>query len=328
MFDDAVTRRRVGGAAWGFGLVLALGWSASGPRDRGGVGYGFAPPVEVAAAETARLLDLPVALHQRVGADDVVARLDASLLAAERARALAQLPAAMDDARRFADGVDERLADRATVAAQLAEDEAELATLRERRAQEEALVAAGASSSQALADWDAQIRVVEARSRANRQALDLASAAASRARERAEALPDGGPWAVEQVDLDLRLLDLRMDGYDLRAWLDGEVSWIYRRPGEVIAAGQPILQVRPVATREVVAYFAPSQLVGLSAGAPARIRRSTGEVLDGHLVSVGAGPQSVPAALWSQPNWPEYGVPVRVRVEGEVGPDEVVTVHL
>lgn len=336
MFDGPVARRRVGAVAWGIGLVTALGWTWVGAGGADGVGYGFAPPVEVAAAETARLLDLPVTLHQRVRAQDVVARLDASMLEAERERALARVPEAADErtrgalteARQFAQGLDDRLADRASIAASIAEDEAELVTLRERLTEEQQLAAAGASSRRAVAEWEARIRVVEARLKANRAALALASSAASAARRRMETLPAEGYWAVHQVDVELRLLDLRIDEHELRAWVDGEVSWVYRRPGEVIRAGEPVVQIRPVSTREVVAYLPPARAQGLEPGARAAVRRATGQVVRGELVSVGAGPQEVPTALWTTPSWPEYGVPIRVLVDTEIGPNEAVTVHL
>lgn len=336
MFDQPGARRRVGGVAWGIGLVAVLVWSAVGASGADGVGYGFAPPVEVAPSETARLLELTVSLHQHVRADDRVARLDPSLLAVERDRVLARLPEAADDrtrealaeARRFADGLDDRLAERANLRAKIAEDEADGAALRARLAEERALAEVGASSRRAVADLEAQLRVVDARMKANLAALTLATDAAARAQTRIETLPEEEYWGVHQVDLELKALDLRIESYDLRAWVDGEVSWIYRRPGEVIPAGSPVLQVRPIGTREVIAFVPPARAARLEQGARATVRRASGQVVHGELVSVGAGPQPIPAPLWRTAGAPEYGVPVRVRVESDIGPDEAVTVRL
>src|SRR5262245_4038565 len=76
-------RRRRGAVVWGAGLLLAAVWSARSSAHVEARGYGFAPSVEVSAAEPGRVLELPVGLHDRVTHDDVVVRMDPSLLAAE-----------------------------------------------------------------------------------------------------------------------------------------------------------------------------------------------------------------------------------------------------
>ncbi|MCB9684363.1 MAG: HlyD family secretion protein [Alphaproteobacteria bacterium] len=115
---------------------------------------------------------------------------------------------------------------------------------------------------------------------------------------------------------------------DLRAGIDGQVSWIYRAEGEVVNAGDPVLQVRHTSTDEIVAFFPAASVTGMEAGSSATIRRSTGQVITGTLMSVGAGPQPLPAHLWRLPDWPEYGVPVVVHVDQQVAPDEMVTVRI
>jgi multidrug resistance efflux pump len=330
------SRRLIGAATWGMGLVIALVWGGLDAGGVEGVGYGFAPPVEVAALETGRVLELPVALHDRVEAEEVVARMDPTPLEAEREMASANLLAveqeqartAMTEARRFAEGVETTLVDRARLAAELSEDQATLEALRERLALEEQLAATGASSSQAVEEWKRQMRVVEARMGANRRAVALASSAAEGAQARQGSLPTANDWAVVAASRELDWIETRIADYALRAGVNGEVSWVYRRPGDVVAAGDPILQVRPTSTSEIVAFVAPSEAIKLQAGDDASVRRATGQVIQGELVSVGAGPVVMPVQLWRMPSWPEYGVPIRVKVDVAVGPDEAVTVHL
>ncbi|MEQ1567301.1 MAG: HlyD family efflux transporter periplasmic adaptor subunit, partial [Myxococcota bacterium] len=235
---------------------------------------------------------------------------------------------AVTEQRRFAEGADATAIDRARIGASLSEDRAELDGLNERLRVEESLLASGASSAQAVDEWRRQIRVVEARLAANRSALALASTAASGARERQQAVPVANEWAVVAATRELEVIEGRIARHDLPAGVAGEVSWVYRSVGEVVPAGEPVLQVRPVATREVVAFVAPSDAVDLVPGEAATVRRASGQVVRGALKSVGAGPQPLPEALWALPSWPQYGVPVRVELEGDIGPDEVVTVRL
>jgi multidrug resistance efflux pump len=335
---DIRVRRAIGGGMWGVGLLVAVVWGSLQGAGVEGRGYGFAPAVEVAALETARVGSLTVELHELVEATDVVVRMDTSPLDEERDWASAQLLAvqqlsaseARNDARRFAEGVEDVLVDRARLATQLQEDRARMATLEERLSVELDLANSGASSEQAVEEWRRQIRVVEARVRAGSQALAVVSDAANAARERGEPVPvgEGEPWEVVAASRELDMIQGRIDRMSLRAGVQGQVTWIYRTEGEVVPAGEPILQVRRTGTRDVVAFVAPAEASGLEQGESATVRRATGEVLRGRLVSVGSGPNLMPEALWYNPTYPEYAVPVRIELDHEIGPDEPVTVRL
>lgn len=330
-------RRTAGAALWGAAFVVALAWGAFDSAGVEGTGYGFAPAVDVSALETARVMELPVHLHDAVGADQIVVRMDAAPIQEERQVALAQLlavqeeaaQAALNDARRFAEGRDQVAVNRAKLAMSLQEDLALADTLRERLSIESDLAATGASSAQSVAEWQRQLRVVEARVVANRSALSVAAGATTRAEARnAELGDDGGLAETFVVTRQIEALEGRIARMELKAGIEGQVTWIYRAPGEVVPAGQPVLQVRPTGTHEVVAFVAPKAAVGLEAGEAATVKRATGQVVNGRLKSVGSGPQPLPAHLWKLPNWPEYGVPIVVDLDGEVGPDELVVVRI
>lgn len=333
---DIKTRRNVGAAIWSVGLLVAIVWGALDGRGAEGVGYGFAPPVSVAALEAGRVLDITVSLHDLVKQDQVVVRMDPEPIAEEREIAQATLLAVQQeqarllstDVRRFAEGVESSLVNKAKLSADLSEDMALLSTLQERLSLEEDLAKTGASSTQAVEEWRRQIRVVEARISAGRSAVAAASNAAQGAAARNSAADFDNNWAVVAASRTLEAIEGRIRRADLQAEIDGQIAWIYRAEGDVVPAGEPILQIRRTGTKEVVAFFAPSEVTGLQAGDSASIRRSTGQVVSGTLVSVGAGPQPLPANLWRLPSWPEYGVPVRVALDSEVAPDEAVTVRL
>jgi multidrug resistance efflux pump len=337
---DLQTRRNVGAGAWAVGLVVALLWGALDGSGAEGVGYGFAPPVTVAALETGRLLDISVALHDAVTKDQIVVRIDPEPILEEREIASAALLAVQQeqarllstDARRFAEGVESTMVNQARLSAQLFEDQALLSTLQEKLSLEQDLASTGASSVQAVEEWRRQIRVVEARLEANRRAVAAASNAASGARQRSEDAPVQddiqNDWQVVAATRVLEQVEGRLRRLDLPAQVDGQVVWLYHTEGDVVPAGEPILQIRKMGTREVVAFVDPSEAVGLEAGEQAHIRRATGQHITGTLVSVGSGPQQLPIHLWRMPSWPEYGVPVRVALDQEIAPDESVTVRL
>jgi len=336
---DIGVRRAMGAALWGVGFVVAVVWG--GLRDSGaeGRGYGFAPPMHVAALEAGRVGEVAVDLHQVVEPGEVLVRMDPAPLEDERDVATARLLAAQEiaasdaanDVRRFAEGVEDVLLDQARIATQLQEDRATLANLQERLSIELDLAASGASSEQAVEDWRRQIRVVQARVRAGREALAAVDAAATAARGRndtAPSVPSGESWQVVAAARELEQIEGRLARLDLGVARAGQVTRIYHHEGDVVPAGEPVLEVRSLGTTDVVAYLHPGEVGGLEQGQVANVRRATGQVLEGELVSVGSGPQELPAHLWHNPQAPEYLVPVRIRLDSEVGPDEPVTVRI
>ena len=336
---DIRVRRMIGGGLWGVGFVVAVIWGSLAESGAEGRGYGFAPSVKVAALETGRVGELAVELHQVVEPGEVLVRMDPQPLSEEREVATARLLAAQEsaaasaanDVRRFAEGVEGVMVDQARIATQVQEDRAQLANLQERLSIELDLAASGASSDQAVEEWRRRIRVVQARIQAGRAALSVVNDAADAARDRTEQLPVSAPtesWEVVVAARELEQLEGRIDRLDLTVAHSGQVTRVYRHEGEVVPAGEPVLEVRSLATQDVVAFLQPAEAGGLEQGQVATVRRATGQVLSGTLVSVGSGPQQLPAHLWHNPQAPEYLVPVRIRLDGEVGPDEPVTVRL
>ncbi|MCB9684364.1 MAG: hypothetical protein H6735_04900 [Alphaproteobacteria bacterium] len=229
---DIRLRRTVGGAIWGAGLLVAMVWGTLDGAGAEGVGTA-SPPINVAALETGRIKELPVGLHEVVAPDQVVARLDPGPLVEARKVAEAELlaiqddavAAAMNDARRFAEGVQGMLVDRARLSADLQQDLALASTLRERLSLEEDLASSGASSTQAVEDWRRQLRVVEARIAVNRSAVAAASLAADEATDRRDALREEapGPWSRRRAPS-------RRWTAASRAWICGRAS-TGRSPG-------------------------------------------------------------------------------------------------
>jgi multidrug resistance efflux pump len=178
-----------------------------------------------------------------------------------------------------------------------------------------------------LLAWQKQ--VVEARLAANREALRLANEAVANSERRNESAPGLNQWEVVAAARAVELIERRLGEYELRAGIDGHVTMIYAQPGSMVSEAVPVLEIRSLATRVVMAYLRPGHHPELEVGQDIGVVRSSGQRLAGRLVSVGGSPQTLPMSLWMAPRDPEYGLPIRVELlDGEVAPDEPVRVLL
>jgi HlyD family secretion protein len=322
---------------WLAGLALAIAWRGVALVRVEAVGVGFSPPVQVAPLEAGRLQELTVGLHTQVRAQDVVARIDPVVVDAEREYANALLLAtqeqmAIEDAtevRRFAESAESSAITKAALASAIAEDEAELRTLEEQRAVEQNLVSNGAASGLLADTLEWQKEVVEARLAANRQALRIANDAMANAQRRNQAAPGLNEWEVVAAARAVELVERRLGEYELRAGIDGHVTNIYAQPGSMVSEAAPVLEVRSLATRVVMAYLRPGHHPELEVGQDVGVVRRSGQRLAGRLTSISGATQTLPMSLWMAPRDPEYGLPIRVELlDGEVAPDEPVRVRL
>ncbi|TVQ92095.1 MAG: HlyD family efflux transporter periplasmic adaptor subunit [Deltaproteobacteria bacterium] len=334
---DISLRRKIGIGLWVVGLAIAGIYAFRDQARVEGPGLGFAPTVQLSVTEAARLDQVVTPLHTAVQAGEVVARLDAAPLREERAVVHARLLAAQEqmrldadnDIRRLAEGFNRALSERVDVQVQLGADLAEADALRELIAIERALFQKGAASEQAVADWDRQLRVVEARIREGRKALDQLRQAELLATERIETRHEPELWSsvlIESRELDR--LDAMISRTELRAAIDGQVTWVHYQPGEVVIPGEPVVSVAPFSTQEVVGWLHQDKVRGLQPGSNAQVIRTNGERIPGKLVSVGSGPRTMPEQLWYNPQRPEVAVPVKIALQGAVAPNESVSVRL
>lgn len=330
-------RRRIGAVVWAMGLAVALVWAGARGSTAQVRGIGWAPPVHVSPYEPGRIEALEVRLHDLVQAGQVVARIDDAPLVEEREVVSAQLLAAQEaqvnsvlaEARRFAQGRESSLLDRASIATRIVEDQALLEALREQLSIEEDLLQRRATATQMVLDLQRQIRVVEARITAGREALSVADQAATAADQRSASAPQANQWEVVAVARQLEAIDARIERARLESSIDGQVTAIYASPGEVLQPSQPVLQIRRISTDEVVAWAPASAAARLQPGRHARVVRSDGEVHQARIISVGRGVQPLPMSLLVDPQRVEFGVPVRLELDqGTLAPDEPVAVRL
>jgi multidrug resistance efflux pump len=316
---------------------VALVWSGGRSIVREGRGVGHAAHLDISALEAGRLTELSVELHQPVAAADVVARLDPIPLNAQREVLAAELLATESqetsrvaiEARRFAQGLEDIALDRARLRVSLEEDLARMVGLNQLLKTERSLLSTGASSQLAVENLERKMSALDARIAAEFGALATAEDALSAARRRLVSAPTTNDWALVAATRRLEAIDGRLSRLDLLAGMDGQITWIYKQPGEVVQAGDPIVRVSPIDTSEVLAWISASSVQGLTPGTDAIVMRASGELLKGSVLSVGAAPMELPEALWRNPAAREWGVPIRIKLaDGRVAPDEPVQVRI
>ena len=127
----------------------------------------------------------------------------------------------------------------------------------------------------------------------------------------------------------LEQLEQRIERMTLTSQITGTITSIFRHPGEVVAAGEPILEVTEQYTTEVHAFLQPAVVLHVEQGQSAQLVRQNGEILTGLVVSAGTGPKQMPAILWTNAAAPQWGVPVRIQIqEGQLPSGEPVQVMI
>jgi HlyD family secretion protein len=291
---------------------------------------------DVAALETARVLEVAVGLHDHVESGALVARLDTAPLVQERDVVAAELLAqqawleseAASDARRFAEGSEGARLEEAQLRVALQQDRALLSGLEARVAQTKALVDKGAGSAWELEDLVREQKIVIERVAQEQRALQIASAAASGAEARNADRPKPNEWELVATERQLQQLDSRIGQFDLSTRISGQVVAVYRGPGDVVAAGDAVVRVVPETASEALAYLPPATIRRITPGVTARVVRPTGEVVMASVRSVGASPEQLPTQLWHNSAAPEWGVPVLMELQGVVAPGEPLKVRL
>ena len=137
---------------------------------------------------------------------------------------------------------------------------------------------------------------------------------------------------IESKLQDLADLESKMGSLQLRSPLSGTVTKVYRRPGQVVQAGEPILEVASDQGSAIVAYLRQEQQqINPSKGMAVQVylNRKPAQTVEGEVDSVGGQIEAVPSRQLRDQKVPEWGLPVRVRVPADsavlLRPGEVVT---
>ncbi|MGK3969311.1 HlyD family secretion protein [Sorangium sp. So ce118] len=319
-------------------LVLTLGAALwlhldSGPRGRV-FGYAEALPEVISPIETARVASVEVTVGQEVSAGQVIATLDTSVIDAEISIAKAQKTQVEADLQMELALLEQELeVDRASIERALAEQREE-----QRRAVAEARVLDGEISRikqlvedrQAvvgdLTKLDLQHATATAIASEKPRTLSLLDAQLKAAERRRSELRDRGSGLAAKLDADVRvasesvaLLEQRRAGYVLRAANAGRVASIDRQPGEIVQAGEPLVQLLSARTgARAVACVPERSALGLQEGDAAELwsrDQLIGASIPGSIVAVGPLVSELPARCWPTPQMPAWGRVVTIALD-------------
>lgn len=255
-----------------------------------------------------RVQRIEVQRGQLVEAGQVLARLDPSLEELTAAARQADATAAAAQADLVREGA--RPEDVRALAARVRAAQAAADVIRRDLERERALVQRGVSPSSRVSDLEGQLE----RATAERQSLDhqlralregarAPEVASADARARAAQLTH----AIEQE---------RLERYVLRAHEPGTVLDLHAEPGEVVAAGTPIVSVADRTLPYADVFVPQADLGGLDVGDRARVRIDAyGHEFGGRVEHIAPRTEFTPRFLFSERERPNLVVRVRIRIE-------------
>lgn len=236
----------------------------------------------------------PVRLHDQVYAGQVVAKLDdravRATLATLRAE-LGELRAELEEAAAADDGRPERFA-----------------------------YAAAPPGVTAFVQVDAAPADMPANTRAD---APVAPGHVSLSRLRA---------SIAAHEARIRELELQAESLEIRAPMKGTVTAIYRRAGQVVQPGEPVVAIVADGSDYITAYLRQRQNIKPSVGMPVdvRARSARRQPVPSMIEQVGPRVERVPPQQLYDPQVPEWGIPVRIKLPAgfDATPGELVDVTI
>jgi HlyD family secretion protein len=306
------------------GSLVAMGWLLVQGPISGVPGYAEVEPVRVAALEAGRITEVLVAPGDVVEPQQVLGRLDDAAVQATirmREAELRRRGAALQDEERSAQSqLRAAVADEEDARAQLAGARAQLRLARERRDERKRQVEAGLADQASLSRLEST--VAEHVTEVERLSARVANLRGQTQAARSAVEGDEAPAVQEEAQAravvreELSLLEYRLGSMTLRAPLAGRVSALHARPGEVLPAHAPLLELVPLETSVVVACL-PEQLSDeVRAGTAAELRPSSGGVRSGVVVDVAGLVSQATERCKQRPNETGWVRPVRIAVSG------------
>ena len=308
-------RRRLGTLLWVAGVVVATGWAwtSSDPRLRA-PGMARGDVFEISAVDTGRIAKVTVELHQDVAVGDIVAELDPTTLLAYRevtaAEFLAISNAGATDPDAYTDAVRKR--------SSVLQLQTELTILDRKIDSLKDLVAQGAAAQNEVDERLLERKVLTARIQAKlvQNGVDPND-------------PGVGPgaWAVVAALKQLESVDAELEQLKLRSGIQGRVSSVLRKSGEIVRRGDPILTIASETTNEAFTWVPASRIPAV--GSACAVVRADGSRLACSVISSSPTADVLPESLWKLPGRPDRGVTVLVRLaQGSLVPNEALHVLL
>ena len=223
--------------------------------------------IDVAAKTAGRIEEILVQEGEFVSAGQVLARMDARSLEAQRQQAEAQLRQAVQAVTTTRSQLVQRQSEKAAAEATVTQRQAELEVARKRAARIAELSQKGAISAQEADDASASVKSAAAALSAARAQVAATEAAIATARTQI----DSAQSAVEAARAAVARIQSDIDDSTLVAPRDGRVQFIVARPGEVIGPGGRVLNLVDLSD-VYMTFFLPTAAAGrIAIGTEVRI---------------------------------------------------------
>jgi HlyD family secretion protein len=255
-----------------------------------------------------RVLTLAVREGDHVETGTVVADLDDELLRSSLAARTAEVESARAEVDRVRSG--SRREDINAMAARVEAARATEALVEKNLKRERDLFQKSVVAEAAVDELETQL----ARAKAERESLEqnlllLKRGAKKEDVELAEARV-GAAEAATETD------QVKLERHELTAPSNGTVLDTYIEPGEIVAAGTPILSLADTQHPYVDVFVPQAKLEGIGLGSKAQVRvDSLGTTLPGHVEHVARKAEFTPRFLFSERERPNLVIRVRVRVD-------------
>jgi HlyD family secretion protein len=251
-------------------FLIALLAGCAEKTDSALAGYVEADYLYLAPQDGGVISILNVQEGDAVKASDVLFELDP-----ERAtHSAAQAKAAADRSAALA-------ADKGALDQQIIEAEAALALARQNFSRSNKLLKQGVVSKERYDSDLMNLRSSEAR-------LDAAKAQKTASQQE---------W--QSADAAARLAEKRLADHVTRAPADGVIERVYRRPGEVVGPGEPVLALLPPANLKLRFYAPETLLSSLAIGAPISFSCDGCPASEARISYIASEPQFTPPVIYS-----------------------------
>lgn len=140
--------------------------------------------------------------------------------------------------------------------------------------------------------------------------------------------PIRGEIAVQEARMEE--LEIQKKSLVVKAPVSGMISEIYCRPGQFVRAGEAILAIAVGRKRHVVSYIRETQKFRPTVGMAVKVRVRSVPIrtIEGRVEGIGPEVAGVPRHHLRDPTYREWGLPVRIRVDEDLGlpPGELVDI--
>lgn len=223
--------------------------------------------IDISAKSPGRVAEILVDEGELVQAGQVLARMDTSVLEAQKAEAEAGLQRVLSSIGAAESQVVQAQSQRAATDAVIAQRVAELNAARRRFSRSQTLASEGAAAQQELDDDAARVESASAAVSAARAQLAAADAAIATARTQVAAARS----AVDAARATITRLQADIDDSALKAPRGGRIQYRIAQAGEVVGGGGRVLSLVDLSD-VYMTFFLPETAVGrVALGTPVRL---------------------------------------------------------